>query len=180
MFSGKTEEMIRRVRLALIAKQRVQIFKHRVDTRYEKDFITSHADQRFECDAVGVARDILEYVRDQTRVVAIDEVQFFDDGVSEVCQKLADRGIRVIAAGLDQDYRGRPFGPMPQLLAIADFVTKNQAICMTCGGLATKSQRLIADDAQVVVGAGEIYEARCRSCFDPDASLGRVRVVARG
>lgn len=176
MFSGKTEEMIRRVRLALIAKQRVQIFKHAVDDRYTSDAIASHVQSRLEADNVSTARAILEHVRDNTRVVAIDEVQFFDDGIIDVSQKLADRGMRVLCAGLDQDYRGTPFGPMPQLLAIADFVSKQQAICMTCGGVATKSQRLIASDAQVVVGTGEIYEARCRACFDPDLSLGRLKV----
>lgn len=173
MFSGKTEELIRRLRLAQIAKQRAQIFKPAIDNRYSEECITSHSDQKFLCQPVANATAILATVRDSTRVVGIDEAQFFDPALVIACEKLADRGIRVIAAGLDQDYRGEPFGPMPQLLAIADFVTKNQAVCMVCGGIATKSQRLIHEDQQVVVGSVEVYEARCRSCFDPDFSLAR-------
>lgn len=177
MFSGKTEELIRRLRLAEIARQRVQIFKHASDLRYEKTCLASHSEQRFACTPVAKTADILTSVRDQTRVVGIDEAQFFTPDIVEVCQKLAYRGIRVIVAGLDQDYRGNPFGPMPQLLAIAEFVTKNQAVCMTCGGLGTKTQRLTPDQDQIVVGATEAYEARCRSCFDPDFSLAAPKIA---
>lgn len=171
MFSGKTEEMIRRVRRERIAKQRVQIFKPAIDNRYDEDYITSHSEQRFECIGVSDASQILAGVKDATRVVGIDEVQFFDDDIVDVCQKLAYRGVRVLAAGLDQDYLGQPFGPIPRLLAVAEFVTKNQAICMACGGLGTKSQRLAAEGTQVMVGAGESYEARCRACFDAELHL---------
>ncbi len=171
MFSGKTEELIRRVRLAQIARQRIQIFKHGSDVRYGETHLISHSDQRFVCEPVATAEQILECIKDQTRVVGIDEAQFFDVGIVDVCQKLADRGVRVLVAGLDQDYRGQPFGPMPQLLSIAEFVTKSQAICMCCGGLGTKSQRLSRAENLVVVGAKDTYEARCRACFDPDFSL---------
>lgn len=177
MFSGKTEEMLRRTRLALIAKQKVQIFKPAIDTRHEANVVTSHSDQTLHCLAMPTARDLLQAVRDQTRVVAIDEVQFFDDTIVDVCQKLADRGVRVIVAGLDQDYLGRPFGPMPHLLCIAEFLTKNQAICVVCGGLGTKSQRLLDTDAQVALGAMESYQARCRSCFDPEGHAEHVQTA---
>lgn len=175
MFSGKTEELIRRLRLAQIAKQRVQIFKPAIDNRYAEEFIMSHNEQKFLCQPVADPAAILAAVRDSTRVVGIDEAQFFTADLVQACEKLANRGIRVIVAGLDQDYRGLPFGPMPQLLAIADFATKSQAVCVACGGVATKTQRLTGDDAQVVVGSGELYEARCRSCFDPDFTLADAR-----
>ncbi|MBI2345481.1 MAG: thymidine kinase [Deltaproteobacteria bacterium] len=171
MFSGKTEELIRRVRLAQIAKQRVQIFKPAIDNRYVEEFIISHSDQKFVCQPVPGAAAILTHLRDATRVIGVDEAQFFDAELVAVCEKLADRGIRVTIAGLDQDYLGRPFGPMPQLLAVADVVLKSQAVCMVCGGVATKSQRLTPEAGQVIVGSGECYEARCRACFDPDFSL---------
>lgn len=171
MFSGKTEELIRRVRLAQIARQRIQIFKHSADQRYHESFLASHSAQKFKCQPVRDAEALFLAVHDQTRVVGIDEAQFFDDPIVGVCQKLAERGMRVLVAGLDQDYRGEPFGPMPRLLAIAEFVTKSQAVCMACGGLGTKSQRITRQEGQVVVGAKEIYEARCRSCFDPDFTL---------
>ena len=179
MFSGKTEELIRRLRLAQIAKQRVQIFKPAIDDRYAEEFLMSHSEQKFLCQPVASAEAIMSAVRDATRVVGIDEAQFFDAALVPMCEKLASRGIRVIVAGLDQDYLGAPFGPMPQLLAIADFVTKSQAVCMVCGGMATKTQRLSQQDTQVIVGAGEIYEARCRSCFDPDFTLAVARPVSR-
>lgn len=175
MFSGKTEELIRRLRLAQIAKQRVQIFKPTRDNRYAEEFIMSHSEQKFLCQPVANAAAIVAMVRDSTRVVGIDEAQFFDAELVTVCEKMANRGIRVIVAGLDQDYRGEPFGPMPQLLAIADAASKNQAVCVVCGGVATKTQRLAQEAAQVVVGAGEYYEARCRTCFDPDFSLANAR-----
>ncbi|MDO8526258.1 MAG: thymidine kinase [Deltaproteobacteria bacterium] len=171
MFSGKTEELIRRLRLARIAKQRTQIFKPGVDDRYESEHITSHIEQKYLCTPVKETRAILEKLADNTRVVGIDEAQFFGNDLVELCEKLANRGLRVIVAGLDQDYLGNPFGPMPQLLAIADDLQKLKAVCMVCGAEATKSQRLTEDKDQVVVGAGEQYEARCRVCFDPDLSL---------
>lgn len=168
MFSGKTEELIRRLRLSLIAKQKVQIFKPMTDNRYSEEEIVSHDDQKFVCTAVTTSKEIIENVKEHTHVIGIDEAQFFDDGLVDVCQTLANRGMRVIAAGLDQDYLGVPFGPMPQLLAVAESVLKLKAICMVCGGLASKSQRLTGESAQVVVGAKDHYEARCRACFDPD------------
>jgi thymidine kinase len=168
MFSGKTEELIRRLRLARIAKQRVQIFKPAVDNRYSEVHIESHDEQRFSCTSVTDAGKILELTEDHTRVVGIDEAQFFDGTIVAVAQKLANRGLRVIAAGLDQDYLAQPFGPMPALIAVAESVLKLKAVCMVCGGLASRSQRLTGETAQVVVGAGDHYEARCRACFDPD------------
>ncbi|MFH0799184.1 MAG: thymidine kinase [Pseudomonadota bacterium] len=173
MFSGKTEELIRRLRLAQIAKQRVEIFKPALDNRYSEEHISSHNDQKFTCTPVTDATHILELVGDHTRVVGIDEAQFFDGKIVAVCQKLANRGLRVIVAGLDQDYLGRPFGPMPELLALAESALKLKAVCMVCGGLATKTQRLTKETMQVVVGASEHYEARCRACFDPDMGMAR-------
>lgn len=167
MFSGKTEELIRRLRLATIAKQRVQIFKHASDKRYDQTYIISHTDQKFRATPVSSSKEILEAVDDSTRVVGIDEVQFFDDGVVDVCNKLANRGMKVVVAGLDQDYEGKPFGPIPEILAIAESILKLKAVCMLCGGPATKSQRLTNESGTVVVGSGESYEARCRACFDP-------------
>lgn len=171
MFSGKTEELIRRVRLALIAKQRIQIFKPAIDDRYEAEYITSHIEQKFLCTPIAEARQILEHLEDSTRVVGVDEAQFFGEDLAEIAEKVANRGLRVIVAGLDQDYLGKPFGPMPELLAIADDVLKLKAVCMVCGQEATKSQRLTRETSQVVVGAGEHYEARCRFCFDPEMKL---------
>lgn len=168
MFSGKTEELIRRLRLAQIAKQKAEIFKPALDNRYSEEHIASHNDQRFTCTPVTEAAKILELIGDHTRVVGIDEAQFFDDSIVAVCQKLANRGLRVIVAGLDQDYLGCPFGPMPQLLAVAESILKLKAVCMVCGGLASRSQRLTRETSQVVVGASDHYEARCRACFDPD------------
>lgn len=171
MFSGKTEELIRRLRLSVIAKQRTQIFKPVLDNRYDVKYITSHVEQKFSCTPIAGAKEILDYLDDSTRVVGIDEAQFFKTELIQTCEKLAKRGLRVIVAGLDQDYLGNPFGPMPQLLAIADDVLKLKAVCMICGGEATKSQRISTETDQVVVGAGEHYEARCRYCFDPDFTL---------
>ena len=168
MFSGKTEELIRRLRLAQIGKQRVQIFKPSLDNRYSEIHIESHNEQRFSCTPITDAAKILELVDDHTRVVGIDEAQFFDESIVTVAQKLANRGLRVIAAGLDQDYLARPFGAMPALIAVAESVLKLKAVCMVCGGLASRSQRITNETAQVVVGAGDHYEARCRACFDPD------------
>ena len=142
MFSGKTEELIRRVKRAQIAKQRVQIFKPAIDVRYDKENVVSHSSQVVEAEPVEKATDILLRLKDTTRVIAIDEVQFFDEGIIKVVEKLANRGYRVICAGLDLDYRAVPFGPMPMLLAMADNVQKIQAICTICGAPATRSQRL--------------------------------------
>lgn len=171
MFSGKTEELIRRLRLARIAKLRSQIFKPLLDDRFGRDHIISHINQKYECKPVKEASEIIPQVEDQTRVVGIDEAQFFTPEIVTVCEKLAARGIRVIAAGLDQDYLGKPFGVMPQLLAIADEVLKLKAVCILCGAPAPKSQRLTQDKEQIVVGAVEQYEARCRHCFDPGLEM---------
>jgi thymidine kinase len=171
MFSGKSEELIRRLRRAEIARQRVQVFKPEIDTRYSADDVVSHNAQRLPCDRVTHASEILERLRSETQVVGIDEAQFFDSDLVSVCERLANRGIRVVVAGLDQDYRGQPFEPMPQLLAVAEYITKTRAICVRCGQPALRSQRLGAATERVVLGAAEAYEPRCRACFeDPDAS----------
>src|SRR5512134_1228145 len=167
MFSGKSEELIRRLRRAQIARQKVQIFKPALDTRYAADHIVSHSEMRIPSTAVESARELLEQVETDTEVVGIDEGQFFDLELPAVCNTLADRGKRVIVAGLDQDYLGKPFEPMPQLLAIAEYITKTLAICMVCGNPANHTQRLVASDDRVLVGATGLYEARCRVCFDP-------------
>jgi thymidine kinase len=167
MFSGKSEELIRRLRRAQIARQKVQIFKPRIDTRYADDHIVSHSEMRISSVAVSSSRQLLEEVCPDTEVVGIDEGQFFDLELPMICNTLADRGKRVIVAGLDQDYLGKPFEPMPQLLAIAEYITKTLAICMVCGNPANHTQRLIASEDRVLVGAQGMYEARCRRCFDP-------------
>ncbi len=164
MFSGKTEELIRRLRRATYARQQVQIFKPKLDTRYADLEIVSHSKQRLDAMPVANADEILDRLDGKTEVVAIDEAQFFDPRLIPVCQKLADAGLRVIVAGLDQDYRGLPFGPMPEILAVAEFVTKSLAICLVCGNPAGRSQRLVRDNSQVVLGAQDAYEARCRRC----------------
>ena len=167
MFSGKTEELIRRVKRAQIARQKVQIFKPVIDDRYHKTNVVSHSSQAIEATPVKNALDILQNVFDSTRIVAIDEVQFFDETILKVISKLARRGLRVICAGLDQDYRGMPFGPMPELLCIADNVMKVHAICTVCGDNATKTYRKPNDNKdQVLVGETDLYEARCRAHFD--------------
>lgn len=171
MFSGKTEELIRRVKLSLIAKQRVQVFKPQIDDRYANEYIISHSEQKVVCTPVKNSREILDLVRDNTRIVGVDEAQFFDENIIDVCEKLANRGMRVIVAGLDQDFMGKPFGKIPELLAIAESVLKLKAVCMTCGGAATKTQRLVRLTEQIVVGSGEAYEARCRVCHDPELLL---------
>jgi thymidine kinase len=168
MFSGKTDELIRRLRRARIARQNVQVFKPKVDTRYAAEKVTSHAGTEFEATAVGLSVEISPLLLEATTVVAIDEAQFFDPGITQVAQSLADRGLRVVVAGLDTDFRGEPFGSMPVLMAIAEQVDKLQAICMVCGQAATRTQRLIDgrparyEDPVVAVGASELYEARCR------------------
>src|SRR5690606_16742553 len=169
MFSGKSEELIRRVTRAIIAKQRVQAFKHAIDDRYAGLAVASHAGRTLEAQPVASAAQLLEAVEPDTQVVAVDEAQFLDDGVVEVVERLADAGKRVIVAGLDLDFRGEPFGPMPQLIARAEVVEKLTAICR-CGRAATRTQRLIHgkpahyDDPTVLVGAAESYEPRCRAC----------------
>ena len=167
MFSGKSEELIRRLRRAQIARQRVQIFKPAVDTRYAADHIVSHSEMRIPSATVNGSRALLDQVTADTEVVGIDEGQFFDAELPAVCNTLADQGKRVIVAGLDQDYLGRPFEPMPALLAIAEYITKTLAICMVCGAPANHTQRLVVSTARVLVGAQGTYEARCRRCFDP-------------
>ena len=166
MFSGKSEELIRRLRRAEIAKQQVQIFNARIDNRYDTDHIVSHNQQKLPSVLVDSSSQIYDLVRDDTQVVGIDEANFFDTGLVDVCQRLADEGRRVIVAGLDKDYLGRPFEPMPTLLAVAEYITKTLAICMVCGEPANFSQRLTDSTARVVVGAADVYEARCRACFD--------------
>jgi thymidine kinase len=167
MFSGKSEELIRRVRRAEIARQQVQVFKPRLDSRFAEDYVVSHSDIRYAAESVSSARELLSAVRPETEVVAIDEGQFFDLELPMICNSLADAGKRVIVAGLDQDYLGKPFEPMPQLLAIAEYITKTLAICMVCGNPANHTQRLVASSDRVLLGAQGTYEARCRHCFDP-------------
>ena len=167
MFSGKSEELIRRLRRAQIARQRVQIFKPALDTRYADDAIVSHSEMRISSRAVANSRALLQLVEDDTEVVGIDEGQFFDANLPAACNTLASSGKRVIVAGLDQDYLGRPFEPIPQLLAIAEYITKTLAICVVCGDPANHTQRLVASSDRVLVGAAGLYEARCRHCFDP-------------
>ncbi|MFA6596300.1 MAG: thymidine kinase [Ignavibacteriaceae bacterium] len=163
MFSGKTEELIRRLRRAKIAKQTVLVFKPKIDTRYSVDEIVSHSEQSLPSIIVETPQEILELSKD-AQVVGIDEAQFFSKEIVDVCNQLANEGKRVLVAGLDQDYRGIPFEPMPQLLAVAEYITKTLAICVVCGNPADKTQRKIISAERVVVGASDIYEARCRKC----------------
>jgi thymidine kinase len=172
MFSGKTEELIRRARRARIAKQKVQVFKPALDDRYSVENLASHDGLSFDAVSVSKAAEILDKVEADTDVVIVDEVQFFDQRITEVCDALADGGKRVIVAGLDNNFRGEPFGPVPFLMAQADVVDKLHAICVVCGAPATRTQRLIDgrpaayDDPIIMVGASEVYEARCRRCHD--------------
>ena len=167
MFSGKTEELIRRLRRAEIAKQKLQIFKPIIDNRYSKEYIVSHNKSKMISESVANAEELYKNVRSDTEVVGIDEAQFFDDKLVDICNKLADEGKRVIVAGLDQDYLGRPFPPIPELLATAEYITKTLAICVKCGNPANRTQRLVKSDKEILVGAEDIYEARCRKCFKP-------------
>ena len=167
MFSGKSEELIRRLRRAQIARQKVQIFKPAIDMRHAVDHIVSHSEMRIPSVPVASSRLLLDQVQEDTEVIGIDEGQFFDQDLPQVCNTLANRGKRVIVAGLDQDYLGKPFEPMPQLLAIAEYITKTLAICMVCGNPANHTQRLVESGDRVLLGAGGTYEARCRVCFDP-------------
>jgi len=166
MFSGKSEELIRRLRRAVIARQRVQVFKPILDDRFSTDEVVSRDERRLKALAVATSHDLLTRVEIGVQVVGVDEIQFFDPGVVDVCMQLADAGIRVIAAGLDQDYMRRPFGPMPALLAVAEEVSKMHAVCVRCRGAAQYSQRVSGGNTQVEVGDTS-YEARCRHCFEP-------------
>jgi len=172
MYCGKSEELIRRVRRAEIARQKVQVFKPLIDDRYQCDRVTSHDGNRVQAVPIDDPQELLELLDEDTDVVAIDEVQFFNEELPGVCEALADRGLRVIVAGLDRDFRGEPFGPVPQILALAEFVEKLHAICMQCSNPASRTQRLINGvpaaytDPIILVGAQEVYEARCRSCHE--------------
>ena len=163
MFSGKTEELIRRLRRAKIAKQKVVIFKPIIDTRYSHNSIVSHSEQSLPSILIKDASEILDLIED-AQVVGIDEAQFFSNNLVNVCNQLADEGKRVLVAGLDMDYRGIPFEPIPQLLSIAEYITKSLAICMVCGNPADRTQRKTASSERVIVGAADLYEARCRKC----------------
>jgi thymidine kinase len=169
MFSGKTEELLRRLRRAHFARQRTILFKPRVDNRYDEVKVVSHEGVNADAVPVGSASEIARYITPDTAVVGIDEAQFFDDRVVATAEALASGGIRVVAAGLDQDWKGVPFGPMPALMAIAEYVTKLHAVCTRCGAAATRSQRLVAAEGQLFVGGAAEYEARCRACFVPRA-----------
>ena len=173
MFSGKTEELIRRMTRAQIARQKLQVFKPALDDRYGREFVASHDANRIESIPVQDSTEILARLEDSTRVVGIDEAQFFDQGLVEVVERLALRGLRVVIAGLDMDFKGRPFGPIPALLATAEQVTKLSAICMVCGASASRSQRITSSEETVQLGALESYEARCRAHFHPEAEARR-------
>lgn len=166
MFSGKTEELIRRLRRAQIAKQKVVVFKPRIDNRYDDEKIVSHSKLQLPSIVIDKPTDILQHAV-FAQVIGIDEVQFFSSDIVDIVQKLADSGKRVIIAGLDKDYKGRPFDPMPDLLSVAEYITKPLAICMRCGAPANYTQRITSSDKLVEVGADESYEARCRHCFEP-------------
>ncbi|MCK4578180.1 MAG: thymidine kinase [Candidatus Marinimicrobia bacterium] len=166
MFSGKSEELIRRLRRAEIARLPVAIFKPKIDDRFSKDEIVSHSQQRIESSTVDDVNEILNLARDAA-VIGIDEAQFFSHEIISVVKELARVGKRVVVAGLDKDYRGKPFGPMPELMAEAEYITKTLAICMQCGEPANFTQRLTRDEEQILIGETDIYEARCRICFKP-------------
>jgi thymidine kinase len=166
MFSGKTEELIRRLRRSLFAKQNIQAFKPRIDNRYSDTEVMSHNKSKIDAKVIDFPEMIYDHLHPNTQVIGIDEAQFFSHTIVQVCQGLADQGLRVVVAGLDTDYRGKPFGSMPELLSIAEFVTKQHAICMNCGALASRTQRIVADQNEILVGAGDFYEARCRLCYE--------------
>ncbi len=175
MFAGKTEELIRRIKVLEFAKKEIMVFKPKIDDRYSNTRVVSHAGSSVESHVISDAAEILDIIKDTTQVVAIDEAQFFDDNICAVCNELADRGIRVMAAGLDTNFKGEPFGPMPLLITEAEFVTKLAAVCNKCGAPATRTQRIINghpasyNDPIILVGASESYEARCRHCHEvPD------------
>jgi len=169
MFSGKTEELLRRVKRARLARQQVQLFKPKVDDRYDAVKVVSHEGANADALPVASARELVASVSPGTAVVGIDEVQFFDPPIVQAVEALANEGVRVIAAGLDQDYEGNPFGPVPALMAIAEYVTKLHAVCARCGAEACRSQRLVATEGQLFVGGAAAYEARCRGCFVAEA-----------
>jgi len=179
MFSGKSEELIRRLRRARIARKRVQVFKPALDDRYSQDEIVSHADSRMKSEIVKSAAEILPRLDWRTQVVGIDEANFLGSGLVEVATQLADSGKQVLIAGLDTDYMGRPFAPLPDLLCLAESITKTLAICMRCGNPAKHTQRLVEAEDLIVVGAAGMYEARCRRCFEPGAPRQEVLEFAR-
>jgi thymidine kinase len=171
MFSGKTEELIRRLKRAQIAKLKVEIFKPKTDVRYDENNVVSHNQNMIPSIPVDHSSVLLLMVTDNVDVIGVDEAQFFDDELPNVCNVLANRGIRVIVAGLDMDFKGRPFGTMPQIMAIADSVTKLHAVCVKCGQQAMYSYRLVPDDSKILLGEKESYEARCRNCFNLDGAI---------
>lgn len=181
MFAGKTEELIRRIKVLEFAKQKIMVFKPRIDNRYSETKVASHAGSMVESVLIDKAADILDHVTEDVDVVAVDEVQFLDEDIIEVCNILADQGLRVMVAGLDTDFRGEPFGVMPTLLTEAEFVTKLTAVCVKCGAPATRTQRLVNgepanyDDPTIVVGAKEFYEARCRHCHEVSGAPRRLK-----
>jgi thymidine kinase len=177
MFSGKSEELIRRLRRSVIARKRVQVFKPAIDTRYADSEIVTHADARMNCEPVPTAAEILARVDSRTEVIGIDESNFFGPDLIHVVSQLADSGKQVLVAGLDTDYMGRPFPPMPDLLALAESITKTLAVCMRCGGPAKHTQRLVESDELILVGAAGAYEARCRLCFEPKYARQEVMTV---
>jgi thymidine kinase len=180
MFSGKSEELIRRLRRAEIARQRVQVFKPALDDRYADDHIVSHSELKIRSEPVKDAVDLESRLDLRTEVIGIDEAQFLGSGMVDLVVRLADMGKRIVIAGLDTDYLGRPFHPIPELLAVADEITKTLAICMQCGNPAKHTQRLVASEDLIVVGAAGMYEARCRRCFEPNlARQALERVAAR-
>jgi thymidine kinase len=179
MFSGKSEELIRRLRRAMIARKRVQVFKPVLDDRYSADEIVSHGAMRMKSEVVSEAREILARLDSLTEVIGIDEANFMGSALIEVAGKLADSGKQVIVSGLDTDYMGRPFPPVPELLALAESITKTLAICVRCGNPAKNTQRLVTSDELIVVGAAGMYEARCRRCFEPGCSKQEVLDFAR-
>ena len=165
MFSGKTEELLRRIKRARLARQRVVLFKPRVDNRYDEVKVVTHEGANADAIPVATANELAALVPTGTHVVGIDEVQFFSDDIVAAAERLANAGARVIVAGLDQDYRGQPFGPVPKLMAVAEYVTKLHAVCAKCGAPASRSQRIAASEGQLFVGGAAAYEARCRGCF---------------
>jgi thymidine kinase len=168
MFSGKTEELIRRLRRAVIARQRVQVFKPVIDDRYDSDRIVSHNAAWLESKPLIEITQVFDHLRFDTQVVGIDEAQFFSGELVSVCENLAGRGLRVVVATLDQDFRGEPFGSVPRLLCVSEYVTKMLAVCVVCGNPANRSQRIAGGTGLVQVGSTNLYEARCRTCFRPD------------
>ncbi len=179
MFSGKSEELIRRLRRAVIARKRVQVFKPALDDRYSADEIVSHGDMRMKSEVVSTPAEILAKLDWRTEVIGVDESNFMGPELIEVATKLADSGKQVILSGLDTDYMGRPFSPIPELLCLAESITKTLAICMRCGNPAKHTQRLVASDELIVVGAAGLYEARCRRCFEPGVSKQELLEFAR-